>query len=112
MLVTRTGRYRDAQLGLWAPDACNGDTTQGASTETAPTPTVSRPSAAVTTAPPKPTATTAPPKPASTSNPAVNPTPYYANCAAARAAGAAPIRRGQPGYRPELDRDNDGIACE
>lgn len=37
---------------------------------------------------------------------------YYANCAAARAAGAAPIRRGQPGYRPALDRDDDGIACE
>ncbi|GAA3318031.1 hypothetical protein GCM10017710_34530 [Arthrobacter ramosus] len=37
---------------------------------------------------------------------------YYANCTAARAAGAAPIYRGQPGYRPALDRDNDGIACE
>jgi hypothetical protein len=37
---------------------------------------------------------------------------YYANCSEARAAGAAPIRRGQPGYRPALDRDNDGIACE
>ncbi len=37
---------------------------------------------------------------------------YYANCAEARAAGVAPIRRGQPGYAPHLDRDNDGIACE
>ena len=37
---------------------------------------------------------------------------YYPNCDAARAAGAAPIRRGEPGYRPALDRDNDGIACE
>lgn len=37
---------------------------------------------------------------------------YYANCSEARAAGAAPIRRGQAGYRPPLDRDNDGIACE
>jgi len=37
---------------------------------------------------------------------------YYPNCAAARAAGAAPIYRGQPGYRPALDRDNDGVACE
>ncbi|MHC6219855.1 excalibur calcium-binding domain-containing protein [Arthrobacter sp. MMS24-S77] len=37
---------------------------------------------------------------------------YYANCTAARAAGAAPIYRGQPGYRPALDRDNDGIGCE
>ena len=37
---------------------------------------------------------------------------YYQNCSAARAAGAAPIRRGEPGYAPKLDRDNDGIACE
>mgnify|MGYP000506297983 CR=1 FL=1 len=37
---------------------------------------------------------------------------YYANCADAWAAGAAPIYRGEPGYREKLDRDNDGIACE
>ncbi|WP_336985572.1 thermonuclease family protein [Altererythrobacter aquiaggeris] len=37
---------------------------------------------------------------------------YYRNCREARAAGAAPIYRGQPGYRPEMDGDNDGIACE
>ena len=37
---------------------------------------------------------------------------YFANCAAARAAGVAPLRRGDAGYRPGLDRDSDGIACE
>ncbi len=37
---------------------------------------------------------------------------YYDHCSAARAAGVAPIRRGEPGYRSELDRDEDGIACE
>lgn len=37
---------------------------------------------------------------------------YYPNCAAARSAGAAPVRRGQPGYASHLDRDNDGIGCE
>jgi putative cell wall-binding protein len=37
---------------------------------------------------------------------------YYANCDAARADGAAPIYRGEPGYRSGLDRDDDGIACE
>lgn len=37
---------------------------------------------------------------------------YYENCTDARRAGAAPIYRGEPGYRPKLDRDNDGIACE
>jgi len=36
----------------------------------------------------------------------------FTNCAAARAAGAAPVRRGDPGYGPHLDRDNDGIGCE
>jgi hypothetical protein len=37
---------------------------------------------------------------------------YYANCAAARAAGAAPLHTGDPGYRAGLDRDHDGVACE
>jgi endonuclease YncB( thermonuclease family) len=37
---------------------------------------------------------------------------YYRNCAAARAAGAAPLHPGQPGYRPEMDADSDGVACE
>jgi Excalibur calcium-binding domain len=33
-------------------------------------------------------------------------------CSEARAAGVAPIRRGQPGYADHLDADGDGIACE
>lgn len=37
---------------------------------------------------------------------------YYKSCAEAKAAGAAPMRRGQPGYRDALDRDKDGIACD
>jgi len=37
---------------------------------------------------------------------------YYANCTAVRAAGAAPIHRGDPGYASKLDRDGDGIGCE
>lgn len=36
----------------------------------------------------------------------------FRNCAQARAAGAAPVHVGQPGYGPHLDRDGDGIACE
>ena len=36
----------------------------------------------------------------------------FANCDEARAAGAAPVRRGQPGYGAHLDRDNDGVGCE
>ncbi|WP_406379234.1 excalibur calcium-binding domain-containing protein [Streptomyces sp. NBC_01618] len=37
---------------------------------------------------------------------------YYANCTAVRAAGAAPIHAGEPGYGRHLDRDGDGIGCE
>lgn len=41
-----------------------------------------------------------------------DPSIYYRNCSAARAAGAAPIHAGEPGYASHLDRDGDGIACE
>ena len=37
---------------------------------------------------------------------------YYQNCSAARAAGAAPVMAGAPGYAPHLDRDKDGVGCE
>ncbi|MEP6814588.1 MAG: excalibur calcium-binding domain-containing protein [Marmoricola sp.] len=37
---------------------------------------------------------------------------YCQNCDAARAAGAAPVRAGDPGYDRHLDRDGDGVACE
>jgi len=36
----------------------------------------------------------------------------YANCTEVKKAGAAPIRRGEPGYSSSLDRDGDGVACE
>ena len=37
---------------------------------------------------------------------------YYTSCTAARKAGAAPLYRGAPGYRVELDRDRNGFACQ
>ena len=37
---------------------------------------------------------------------------HYANCSEVRAAGAAPLYQGQPGYNGKLDRDHDGVACE
>jgi endonuclease YncB( thermonuclease family) len=59
------------------------------------------------------------PAPAPASTPAPAPAPeaapsstYYANCSAVRAAGAAPIYKGDPGYSSKLDRDGDGVACE
>lgn len=51
-----------------------------------------------------------PPSPAPTPAPA--PAAGYATCAQARAAGAAPLHAGRPGYSHTLDRDDDGVACE
>lgn len=60
----------------------------------------------------------APPAPAPKPAPAVPapappaPAAYYANCSEVRAAGAAPIYPGQPGWQPKFDRDKDGVGCE
>lgn len=54
-------------------------------------------------------------EPTYASAPVAEPVPqavYYPDCSAARAAGVAPLYRGQPGYASKLDRDNDGVACE
>lgn len=34
------------------------------------------------------------------------------SCTEAREKGYAPLHRGDPGYRAELDGDGDGVACE
>ncbi|WP_260853316.1 DUF1524 domain-containing protein [Kocuria palustris] len=57
------------------------------------------------------------PEPAPEPDPAPAPEPdapaqSFGSCAEARAAGAAPLHRGLPGYSPRLDRDGDGVACE
>ncbi|GII99919.1 excalibur calcium-binding domain-containing protein [Sediminihabitans luteus] len=62
-------------------------------------------------------ATTPKPAPKPTTKPAPKPEPepadvYYENCTAVRAAGADPIRVGDPGYSTKLDRDGDGVGCE
>ncbi|MDT8910316.1 excalibur calcium-binding domain-containing protein [Amycolatopsis sp. PS_44_ISF1] len=96
---------KQSAVGLWSAP-CNG-------TIDAPTP-----------APPAPPATPAPPAAPpvveETTAPAEEPDPapddpapvYYKNCAAAKAAHAAPLHVGEPGYRKALDRDGDGTACE
>jgi hypothetical protein len=91
--LTITTPERDA-LGQML-DTCSG-----------PAPTVSPAPAA----PPVPPVGPAPTSPPATT--AAGGEPRYANCAAARAAGAAPLHRGEPGYREALDGDHDGIACE
>ena len=70
----------------------------------------------VTQAAPSPPSTAGLLEPPASSDPGYAPpaasSVYYDNCAAARADGAAPLVSGEPGYRPGLDRDGDGIACE
>lgn len=67
----------------------------------------------ITVAEPAPSPT---PTPTPTPKPKVKvstePSVYYSNCDAVRAAGVAPVRRGDPGYAAHLDRDNDGVGCE
>lgn len=85
-------------------------TTPAETTVPTTAPTKTKPKVKKTTKP----AATAKPRPKKTTE-APDPEPadvYYANCAAVRAAGADPIRRGDPGYSRKLDRDGDGVACE
>ncbi|KUH85348.1 nuclease [Mycobacterium sp. GA-1999] len=81
---------RNAPRGLWGPP-CNGDTASTAADTGAPPPPQALPAADI-------------PPPSSSV--------YYDDCDAARAAGAAPLRAGEPGYRAGLDGDRDGSACE
>lgn len=100
--------------GLWAQDTCAGNTEQEdpaivkqkqeeAAAAAAAAPSVSTPK-------PSKSAQTYTAPPANTGGGGGS--AYYKNCTAARAAGAAPVYRGQPGYGSHLDRDNDGIGCE
>ena len=36
----------------------------------------------------------------------------FRSCKAAKAAGYSNMKKGEPGYSPNLDKDNVGIACE
>ncbi|MCU1603689.1 MAG: hypothetical protein JWP46_154, partial [Modestobacter sp.] len=68
--------------------------------------------------PDEPVPATGTPAPEPAPVPAPDPVPElaqgapFANCAAARAAGAAPLHRGDAGYSPAMDGDGDGTACE
>ncbi|MGZ9882776.1 GmrSD restriction endonuclease domain-containing protein [Rhodococcus ruber] len=57
-------------------------------------------------------ATTPVPEPVPSVAPEPAPAVVYRNCAEARAAGAAPLYAGQPGYSENMDGDGDGVACE
>ncbi|WGP13774.1 excalibur calcium-binding domain-containing protein [Streptomyces sp. SH5] len=110
--------------------------TVAAKTKPGPTVTVTETATVTVTATPEPaptvtkvkkvrvTVTAAPPEPEPAEKPVARDdstgssggsggtSAYYANCDAVRAAGAAPIRSGQPGYGRHLDRDGDGVGCE
>ncbi|MCK2237756.1 MULTISPECIES: excalibur calcium-binding domain-containing protein [unclassified Crossiella] len=81
-----------------------------AACQRAGTTSTAAPSSSSTAAVPPPTAAPPPsstPAPTSTAD-----APFYKNCAQVRKAGKAPLLRDQPGYRPELDKDGDGVACD
>jgi hypothetical protein len=98
-----------AILALSALGTSCGSATPTGSNPTTTTVPPAPPAAVTTPPPPPPPVATQEPAPTTTAAP---PPAYYANCAAAKAAGAAPLHRGDPGYRPALDRDGDGNACE
>jgi len=52
------------------------------------------------------------PAPAPTSESSGDGDVHFPNCTAAREAGAAPVRAGDPGYAEHLDGDGDGVGCE
>ncbi len=103
-----------ATYGLWVTQAehdamtrvlgsCTGEMALTSSFTPAPAPVV--------VTPPAPAPVVVAPEPA----PAPAPAPvdvYYENCDAVRAAGAAPISKGSPGFQRKFDRDKDGIGCD
>ena len=53
-----------------------------------------------------------PPAPDVGPDPVPTTVPYYLDCADAKRRGVTSIPRGAPGYRPALDGNGNGIACE
>jgi endonuclease YncB( thermonuclease family) len=82
-----------AGLGLWSRKTCGGNTEQAAAGAVGDAPYV-----APRTATPTPTYSDG--------------QLYYSSCSKVRAAGKAPLMRGQPGYRAGLDGDHNGVACQ
>ncbi|WP_282202078.1 excalibur calcium-binding domain-containing protein [Kitasatospora fiedleri] len=135
MSLAWLGAISDPKQDTAVPAATTASAAPSPSPTPSPTPsdTPSPTPEAVTSAPepvPTPTPTPTPETPTPTPPPIVAPQPqpeeptpepehtteqaaaYYKNCTEAKAAGAAPLHRGDPGYRSALDRDGDGIACE
>ena len=104
-----TGAERDAMVSVLS--TCPTEPLPSGSTvPPAPVPAVLAPAPAPDVAVAPTPAPVPAPVPAPTPEPAAS--VYFANCAAARAAGAAPVRTGDPGYSRKLDRDGDGVGCQ
>ncbi|MET9325757.1 excalibur calcium-binding domain-containing protein [Tsukamurella sp. NPDC003166] len=134
LIMPSTPKEPTPASGLVGPTSAAAVTSSATATVTVTattTTTSSSPAPSTTTAAPTTTTTTtaalpnpgvtetdtrtpvpAPPRTVTTEPTNDSPSAYYKNCDAAKAAGAAPMRRGEPGYRPGLDRDGDGIACD
>ncbi len=102
-----------AKYGLWMTQA-ESDAIRNILTTTCPDQPVPTDGGVVVAPEPAPAAEPLPaeapvPVPAA---PAAPGDVYYPNCDAVKAAGAAPIRAGDPGWQPKFDRDGDGVGCE
>ena len=107
--VARQVAVKDA-YGLWVTQAEQDAMVRVLSScPDEPLPTAQSPTATSVPASPAAPAVPTTPPPASPAAPVDTP---FRNCSEARAAGAAPVHRGDPGYGPHLDRDGDGIGCE
>jgi hypothetical protein len=120
--------HEDVRAGSAVTTEAPVTTARPTTTSPAPAPSTAPPATTPTTAPPTTVAPPAPPTTAAPPPTTAAPTPqplvaaperaiaapsvYYENCDAARAAGAAPVFRGDPGYGGHLDRDGDGVGCE
>ncbi len=105
-----TAAEHDAMIRVLSGCATTALPAAGPAPTSAQPPRSSPPTTRTTPMPPAPKPTPRAPRPTSQA-----PQPagaFYKNCAAVRAAGAAPIYAGQPGYSRKLDRDGDGIGCE
>jgi endonuclease YncB( thermonuclease family) len=98
-LQTAQSAARSGSTGLWGPP-CNGNIDTPAQID------VKAPDV------PKPDPTTTKAKTSTPKTTTKKASPVFANCDAAKAAGVAPLHRGEPGYSTKLDRDGDGVACE
>ncbi|MEU8224336.1 excalibur calcium-binding domain-containing protein [Kribbella sp. NPDC048915] len=104
--------------GSVTPQRTEASPTANEPTERPTSPTSAPPSKATSAPTQAPTTTRTQPTTArvttatATAAPATTTAVTFRSCAEARAAGKAPLYRGQPGYSAALDHNGDGVACD